>query len=361
MNASFQPSLSIDLRAVADNWRRLNALSAGGAAAVIKADAYGLGMERCAPALAEAGASRFFVATLAEGVRLREVLGAAPWIGVLEGLSEVQPFVKYGLSPVLNTLEQVEGWRDQPDRGLCLHTDTGMNRLGLSADETRAVLTSEQWAAAGEALLMSHLAASEDPQAASNPQQLSAFQSLCTLAGKERTFTPSLLNSSGHFLGPAFLKVGLSRPGLALFGGNPTPTQPDSPMSPVITLSAPLIQVRQVETGTPVGYGGTWVAPRPTRLGVVALGYADGWPRSASDRLQVSVGGYLCPQVGRVSMDTVILDLSDIPPHLAQVGQVVTVIGDGLPPERFADGAGTISYEILTSLSRRAKRVYLTA
>ena len=357
MTSTFQPTLTIDLSALASNWRLLDGMSAGGAAAVVKADAYGLGLAHCAPALAAAGARQFFVATLQEGLRLREILGDGPWIGVLEGLSDVQSFVAKGLTPVLNSVDQIKGWEGQPS--LCLHADTGMNRLGLSIEDARAVLASETWATAETAMLMSHLATAEDPSATSNAQQLSDFQDLIQSAST-RSFTPSLLNSSGHFLGDDFLKVGLSRPGVALYGANPTPGK-TNPMNPVVTLSAPLIQVRTVEAGAPVGYGGTWVAQRPTTLGVIALGYADGWPRSASDRVEVEIDGHRCPQVGRVSMDTVVLDLSDLPPHLVRVGQAVTVIGGDLTLERFADGAGTINYEILTALSRRAKRVYLNA
>lgn len=357
MNASHQPTLTINLSAVTQNWRLLNARSALGSAAVVKANAYGLGAEACARALRDAGATRFFVATLAEGRSLREVVGESPWIGVLEGLSEVAAFEKYSLTPVLNTLEQVEGWRGHDHAAV--HVDTGMNRLGLQPHEVADAVASATWKNAKSAVLMSHLASAEEPENPSNPQQLQAFRE-AMIAAANREFIPSLINSSGHFLGDAYLNVGMGRPGLALFGGNPTPEARQNPMHPVVQLHAPLIQLRTVEAGAPVGYGGTWVAQRKSHLGVIPLGYADGWPRSASDRVMVRLGQSLCPQVGRVSMDTAVLDLTDAPAALRRIGEPVEVIGGDLTVDRFADGAKTISYEILTSLSRRAKRAYLS-
>jgi alanine racemase len=358
LSLSHQPTLTIDLTALRRNWKLLNAMSARGSAAVVKANAYGLGVEACAPALRDAGARRFFVATLDEGRTLRAVLGGAPWIGVLEGLSDPAAFREHNLTPVLNTLEQVAGW--QGEGAVAIHVDTGMNRLGLLPSELPTALSSATWTGATDALMMSHLATAEDPSEPSNAAQLAAFQTAMSQAGS-RGFTPSLINSSGHFLGEAYLAVGMGRPGVALYGANPTPTLASrNPMQPVVTLTAPLIQTRTVEAGAAVGYGGTWVAQRRSHLGVIALGYADGWPRAASDRIEVRLGETLCPQVGRVSMDTVVLDLTDTPSALRTVGTPVTVIGEGLPLERFAEGAQTINYEILTGLSRRAKRAYLS-
>ena len=365
MTDDFRPTLSIDLGAIADNWRALNARSAGGSAAVIKADAYGLGVADCGPALLAAGAERFFVATLDEGCRLRAILGGAPWIGVLEGLSDPSTFAREALTPVLNTPEQVQVWsqaRDSlPSSELVIHVDTGMNRLGLSPEDAAALFDSEVWRSAPRRLLMSHLAEAEDPAAPSNHSQLAAFTTAMKQAepGAEG-FTASLINSSGHFLGEDFCRIGLGRPGMALYGANPYPGA-SHPLTPVVSLHAPLIQVRQVPAGSPVGYGGTWTTARESVLGVLALGYADGWPRAASDRVSVKIEGQEAPQVGRVSMDTVVLDLTDLPSGLQRVGALATVIGPGLPLERFAEGASTINYEILTSLSRRAKRVYLSA
>ena len=364
MTDDFRPTLSIDLGAIADNWRALNARSAGGSAAVIKADAYGLGAADCGPALLAAGAERFFVATLDEGCRLRAILGGAPWIGVLEGLSDPSAFAREALTPVLNTPEQVQVWsqaRGSLPTELVVHVDTGMNRLGLSPAAAADLFNSEVWRSAPRRLLMSHLAEAEDAAAPSNRSQLAAFTAAIEQAGPAAEgFTASLINSSGHFLGEDFCRIGLGRPGVALYGANPCPGQPH-PLTPVVSLHAPLIQVRRVPAGSPVGYGGTWTTARETVLGVVALGYADGWPRAASDRVSVAIDGHEAPQVGRVSMDTVVLDLTDLPSSLQQVGTLATVIGPGLPLERFAEGAGTINYEILTSLSRRAKRVYLSA
>ena len=242
-----------------------------------------------------------------------------------------------------------------------IHVDTGMNRLGLSPEATAALFDSEVWRSAPRRLLMSHLAEAEDPTAPSNHSQLVAFATAMELAGPgAEGFTASLINSSGHFLGEDFCRIGLGRPGVALYGANPCPGA-SHPLTPVVNLHAPLIQVRRVPAGSPVGYGGTWTTARESVLGVLALGYADGWPRAASDRVSVTIDGHEAPQVGRVSMDTVVLDLTDLPSGLQRVGALATVVGPGLPLERFAEGAGTINYEILTSLSRRAKRVYLSA
>ncbi len=358
MNNSHQPLLTIDLTAITANWRHLNGLSRLGSAAVIKADAYGLGMEPCARALHTAGAKRFFVATLDEGRSLRESLGEGIWIGVLEGLSSVSAFKQHNLTPVLNTLEQVRAWTGQDEA--VIHVDTGMNRLGVLPEELVEAVSSSTWMGAQSAMLMSHLASAEEPENPSNKAQLTAFQAAMTRAGN-RLFTPCFINSSGHFLGSDFVDIGLGRPGLALYGANPTPSAPQNPMTPAVQLHAPLIQVRTVEAGAPVGYGGTWVAQRRTHLGVIALGYADGWPRAASDRLSVRLGETLCQQVGRVSMDTAVIDLTDVPASARRVGSMVDVIGGDLTLERFAEGANTINYEILTSLSRRAKRAYLSA
>ena len=357
MNPSHQPTLSIDLGALVQNWQKLNSLSALGSAAVIKANAYGLGMEACGLALRDAGATRFFVATLDEGRTLREALGEVPWIGVLEGLSDVFAFQKHGLTPVLNTLEQLHGWRGNAE--VAVHVDTGMNRLGLLPSDVAEAAASDTWQGAETAVLMSHLASAEEPENPSNRAQLNAFKAAITTASN-RDFIPSFINSSGHFLGEDFLDIGLGRPGVALYGGNPTPSASANPMQPTVRLSAPLIQLRTVEAGAPVGYGGTWVARRTTHLGVIALGYADGWPRAASDRLKVRLGNVLCPQVGRVSMDTAVLDLTDAPANLRRIGEPVEVIGGDLTLERFAEGSGTINYETLTSLSRRVKRAYLS-
>lgn len=362
MNNTHQPVLTINLSAIAENWQRLNSRSRLGSAAVVKANAYGLGMAQCAQTLRAAGATRFFVATLDEGRALRDTLGEGVWIGVLEGLSSVEAFDKHSLTPVLNTLEQVNAWAGRDSA--TIHVDTGMNRLGLAPDELPEALNSPTWTQAQTATLMSHLASAEEPENPSNRDQLARFQAALATAtaaaAGTRPFTPCFINSSGHFLGQEFLNVGLGRPGLALYGANPTPDAVKNPMKPALSLHAPLIQLRTVEAGAPVGYGGTWTAQRTTHLGVIALGYADGWPRAASDQLSVRLGETLCPQVGRVSMDTAVLDLTDAPEQARRIGGMVEVIGGDLTLERFAAGSGTITYEILTSLSRRAKRAYLS-
>ena len=204
------------------------------------------GWKPCGVALRDAGATRFFVATLDEGRALRETLGEKPWIGVLEGLSEVAAFQKHALTPVLNTLEQVQGWRGQTD--VVIHLDTGMNRLGLLPSELAEAASSDTWKTARTALLMSHLASAEEPANPANQAQLARFKAGMATASN-RAFIPSFINSSGHFLGQDFLDIGLGRPGVALYGGNPMPEAKANPMHPVVGLSAPLIQLRTVEAG----------------------------------------------------------------------------------------------------------------
>ena len=354
--------LTVDLRAIVANWRRLCRL-AGGArvAAVVKADAYGLGADRVAPALARAGCRDFFVARLSEGVALRHVLPSDARLLVLDGLASpnADPLLEHDLIPVLNGRRDVGGWvalARHAGRRLpaAIHIDTGMCRLGLSADEARRA-AGDDLSGIDLVLVMSHLACAEDTDHPLNHLQLERFREVSALfPGAPR----SLANSSGMFLG-ADWHFDLCRPGVALYGVNPTPGRPN-PMLPVVRLEAPVLQQHDIaEVGT-VGYGATRAVWPGERIVTVPVGYADGFPRSVGPGWSAKLLGFDLPLAGRVSMDTMCLDASAVPPDLlARRGTVVELVGGPDGVDRLAAAAGTIGYEILTRLGRRYERVYL--
>jgi alanine racemase len=245
------------------------------------------------------------------------------------------------------------GWRG----GAALHIDTGMNRLGLSFEEATA-LAREPDALSGTTMLMSHLACAERPEHPLNAKQLAGFRELRAMFPG---ITASLANSSGIFLGPD-AHHDLVRPGLALYGANPTPEHLN-PMQPVLELRGRIIQLRTVAKDETVGYGATFTTRRRTRLAVVSIGYADGLLRAASGRddhagAEAIVAGHPCPVAGAISMDLLALDVTDLPVGTPQRGDLVTFIGDGIGIDDLAARAGTIGYEILTSLGQRYVRRY---
>lgn len=355
--------LTIDLGAVRRNYRRLVGRLAGVACAgVVKADAYGLGAGRVAPALWAEGCRVFFVATLEEAVRLRAVLPEAT-ICCLNGLLPgTEPaFVGHRIVPVLNALEQIGRWHGHGARHgrplpAVLHVDTGMNRLGLGEDEWRRVvetpgmLDGTDWR-----YVMSHLACADEPEDPANARQLERFQAVCR--EMPRPMKASFANSSGIFLGQAY-HFDLARPGIALYGGRPNGLGPN-PMECPVRIEGRILQLRTVPFGDRVGYGGTWTAGRESRIATVAAGYADGYPRQLSNTGRVALGGRLCPVVGRVSMDLITVDVTDVPPSEALPGGFVEVLGPAVTPDAAADAARTISYELLTGLGRRYVRHYL--
>lgn len=363
--------LTVDLGALAANWRTLRDRASGAeCAAVVKADAYGIGLKAALGALAGAGCRTFFVAHLAEGVRAR---AAAPdaTLYVLNGLlpGTAAAYASRSLRPVLGSLEEVREWAAfcrSSGRPLpaALHVDTGMNRLGLGLPEALGLAGDPDLAAFEPALLMSHLVAAEDPAAAINARQRDAFDAVRQAFP---SLPASLCNSSGIFL-PGTPHHALVRPGYALYGGNPTPDRPN-PMRPVVRLEARVVQLRQVEGGAGAGYGAAWTAPGARRLATLSVGYADGLPRALSrtdeavaagaPRGEAIVAGRRCPFAGRISMDLLILDVTDLPGDAVRRGDPVTLIGDGLDVDEVGARAGTIGYEILTSLGRRYARTYI--
>ena len=359
--------LTIDLAALVGNWRALGERAGAEAAAVVKANAYGLGLEPTVTALAAAGCRNFFVAHLSEGVRARIVAPDAT-IHVLNGLlpDSAGSYAEHDLSPVLGSSEELQEWAafragGATVRPAALHLDTAMNRLGIWPGEGMSLMRAlkADIDAAGIGLVMSHFASSEDATDPANARQIAAFSEI---AAAFPGIPASLKNSSGHFLKdcPSYQ---LTRPGYALYGGNPTPGLAN-PMRPVIGLTSRILQLRDVEAGMQVGYNGRWTTKRKSRLATICLGYADGYPRNASwtdasTGGSAIVGGVVCPFVGTVSMDLIIVDVTEAPAAEARRGDPVTLIGGPLDLETVGAGAKTIGYEILTSLGRRHARRYL--
>jgi len=329
-------------------------------AAVVKADAYGLGAGRVAPALAAAGCRTFFVACIDEGLALRADLGDGE-IYVLAGVPRggEPEFVHHRLRPVLNSLPDIEAWaafsrRTPAAPAVALHADTGMRRLGLTPDELDHLASNpERLAGIDVACVMSHLACADMPDDPLNQAQCEAFAAL------RRAFPnaqASLAASSGIFLGGAYHGT-LCRPGAALYGVSPVPGEPN-PMAQVIELKARILQARAIDGGMSVGYGATYRASRRQRLVTIGIGYADGFLRSLSNRGHGYIGDIRMPLVGRVSMDLTIFDATAVPEHQARAGGMVELIGPHQPVDAVAADGGTIGYEILTSLGRRYHRVY---
>ncbi|WAJ26319.1 alanine racemase [Antarcticirhabdus aurantiaca] len=355
--------LTIDLSALRANYRLLRQRVGGAAVAgVVKANAYGLGAERVAPALWDEGCRTFFVAHLGEALALRPVLPADAEIFVLNGLApgDERLCADARVRPVLNALDQVRAWGAEGRRRggrlpAAIQVDSGMSRLGLAADEVESLVRDPSRLAGVETVLvMSHLACADDPDHPANAAQLAAFRAM---EAKLPAARRSLANSAGLFLGPDF-RFDLARPGVALYGGAPTGGAAN-PMRPVVRLDGRVIQTREVPAGAGIGYGFTRVADGPMRLATLGLGYADGWPRALSNRLAGFVAGRRLPVVGRVSMDSLILDASALPAGALKGGDLIELIGPSQSLDAVAEAAGTISYEILTSLGHRYERRYL--
>lgn len=357
--------LTIDLGALVANWTRyaeMAGTSNSEAAAVVKAQSYGLDAAHTAPALVQAGCKTFYVATIDEGIALRAVLGTGPAIHIFNGLLDgaERDFTAHGLVPVLNSLGEVDAWRTYctamgEPQACCLHVDTGMARLGLDEREfTQLAENPEHLTGLKLDYVLSHLASAEEPINPYNAQQLACFKGI--LARLPRV-PASLANSSGVFLSADY-HFDQVRPGAALYGVNPTPHQPN-PMTQVIRLQAKILQTRTIDTPQGVGYGSTHRAVEHERIATIATGYADGYPRSLSNAGDVYIGEHRAPIVGRVSMDLITVDVTHIAEHLTHPGQLVDLIGPHNPVDAVAEKAGTIGYEMLTSLGGRYHRVYV--
>ena len=357
--------LTVDLDAIVANWRKLEKTGVPAeCAGVVKANAYGCGIPPVARALAAAGCKTFFVATLDEARTLRAALPTTT-IYVLNGFfqNSGDAYAQISCRPVIGDLNELAEWdvfcrRSGWNGGAAIHIDTGMNRLGLTIAEAQGIIPRINAGDHGITLLMSHLVSAEQLNSTVNARQLASFREI---ASQFAGVPASLSNSSGVFLGPQF-QFDLVRPGAALYGVNPTP-EADNPMQPVVEVKARIVQLRTIERGETVGYGGTWTARRPTRLAIVSAGYADGYFRAASANdgtrgAEVVVAGKRCPVAGRISMDLTAIDITDLPPNAARRGHMVTLLGDGITVDELAHHFGTIGYEVLTSLGTRYARIY---
>lgn len=358
----FPGHITVDLDALRRNFERIAAIaSPASVAGVVKADAYGLGAIRVARSLIDAGCRHFFVAQAEEAIALRPHLTTDVQIFVLNGLlpgSEVAS-ASAQVIPVINSLTQLHRWRDQArvvGRRLpaVLQFDTGMSRLGFAPAERAAVRMEIAQSSELEILyVISHLASADEPTKAQNAVQLAEMQMVI------QEFAPlpfCFANSAGVLMGKDYHGT-LVRPGIALYGGAPR-ADAVNPMEPVVSLSIAVAQTRTVPCGTMVGYSGTHVTRGRTRLATLCAGYADGLPRSLSSRGAVYFRGQRLPILGRVSMDSMTVDITDLPDHALGLGSLVEVIGPHQTLEMLASDAGTISYEILTGLGRRFFRSY---
>jgi alanine racemase len=357
--------LTVDLRALQQNYLTVKRqVAPARCGASVKADAYGIGMEPVAKALWAAGCRSFFVALPEEGGKLREILSLAD-IYVLDGLlpGEAEFYASHRLVPVLNQVAEIEEWvqwcmQAGQKSPAAIQVESGINRLGLQAAEVKELAGSDVLGQFGLALITSHLAKADEPEDVFNKLQLEIFESLRRLVPN----TPaSLANSPGAFL-PKGFHFDLVRPGIALYGGNPFKNKAN-PFKPVALLKARVLQVKSIGPGESVGYGGDWTAQRGTRIAIIAAGYADGYPRSCSsssadrERALVWVKGHFAPVVGRVSMDMITVDVTDIPGQIDR-GELVELMGAHVTVDDLARWAGTIPYEVLTWLGSRYLRCY---
>ena len=365
--ASATGIITVDLGAIASNWKALAAkVSPAQCGAVVKADAYGLGAARVIPALLKAGCKTFFIATLSEAETARKLAPKAV-IYALDGLvgGDGRVFSDLSVMPVLSTLDDVTAWSSLAKSrtsklAAAVHIDTGLNRLGLPSRDTRRLAAEPALLSNIDIkLVMSHLACADNPADKKNRDQLLAFETLSALFPR---VPRSLAASDGLMLGPAY-HFDLVRPGYALYGGQASQSQP-APVKPAVTVSARILAVIDCAPGETVGYAATWRARRPARIATIAAGYADGIPRSASspDAIaggHVMIAGVIAPIVGRVSMDLITVDVTDLPTGSAKPGDFAKLICDGLTIEDAGYAAATIGYEILTRLGPRFVRLYL--
>jgi alanine racemase len=359
--------LTIDLGALAANYQRLQRIFTGTESGVtIKADAYGLGMAECAPVLWASGARSFFVALAVEGVLLRAILPDAD-IYILHGVTtgNAKALRDQKLIPVLGSPDMVALWRDVGEGLPCaVQIDTGMNRLGLTLREATALAVGGL-VGLNCVLVMSHFACADDPEHPKNTAQIKAFAAARELFPKIKT---SLQNSAGAFLGSR-ASSDLARLGIALYGGEAV-NFVTNPMQTVVTAEAQIMLVRHAKAGETVSYGATETLTRDTRLAVCSVGYADGYHRAISGTGvalrqtgrpagHAFIAGHKVPILGRVTMDQTMFDVTDIPEDKIKAGDYVELFGRNIPLDDAARAAGTIGYELLTSLGQRYHRIYL--
>lgn len=352
--------LTIDLAALAHNYQLLKdkVEASCQVAGVVKANAYGLGLDRVVPILERLGCPHYFVATPQEAINLRQIAPAKPVV-VLGGLlGPAEEYLKHNITPVLNSLREIEIWHNAANKmgrrlGAVIHYDTGMNRLGLDDSELRTLMK-EPFRLNGldVEMIMTHMACADDKTSAMTARQYEKFRAF---AAEFPNAKKSVANSSAIWRSANYHQH-LARPGMALYGLNPTPERPN-PMKPVASVEARVLQIRHVKEGETIGYSAAETMPYDGTLATVGIGYADGLPRSAAPDLQMFWQGKPCPVRGRISMDLTIVDITGHKPA-PMPGDWLEVIGPNQSADQLADAAGTIGYEILTSLGSRMQRVY---
>ena len=354
-------TLTVDLAAISANYQQIQSITGRNCAvsAVVKANAYGCGMAPVASALRQAGAAKFFIATLPEGLELRTIIGEEPEVYMLGGFDPENSdlYTAENITPVLNSLDEIESYSalaSENGKSLpaILHIDTGMNRLGLEKQDLATV--QEKLQGIDVQYVMSHFACADEKDAPMNEAQYETFKAA---AETFPNIPKSLANSSGIFRSPDY-HFDMVRPGMSLYGLNPTP-ETDNPMHRAVTLNVEVLQVKDVEGGETCGYGATHRFGNNSKLAILSMGYADGFLRSLSNNGALYWKNYKCPVRGVVSMDLTIVDLSAVPENeLPTPGDMLEVIGPNQSADDLAAACGTIGYEILTSLSRRYQRVY---
>ena len=363
------PRLTVDLNALAQNWEWLNAKSPDAeTAAVVKANAYGIGIENAVPVLWDAGCRTFFTAMVEEGVRVRHAIPDAK-IFVLNGIfnEPIATAVEHDLAPVLSTNDQINLWSAVANGKPCaIHVDTGMNRLGLDMREARALSESaSRVKKSGATVLMSHLACADEPHHPQNVAQLENFREISALLSD---LTPSFANSAAILSNPD-MHFALTRPGIAMYGGEAVNDFPN-PMAPVVKAETRILQIRTARAGEGVGYGAAKILERDSRIAICSAGYADGYHRSSSEigvplRNTNTAGGFgqfgshKVPLIGRVSMDLTAFDLTDVPETELKNSEWIELFGPNILLDDAARAAGTIGYEFLTGLGTRYVREYL--
>ena len=336
---------TIDLNAIRQNWQKLRSMSSNDAAAVVKANAYGLGLAQVTKALYAEGARIFFVATAEEGAELRSILGKKPDIYVFSGhmVGDTELIKNYNLIPLINSIEQLSRHSKLlREKKFGVQLDTGMNRLGMEPMEWESV--KELALSLNPVLIMSHLACADDPNHKMNSKQLDIF---LTLTNKIN-INKSLAATGGILLGPEY-HFDLTRPGIGIYG-----CAPMQDCLPVLKIDIPVIQIRNIESGETVGYGNTWTSPCKKKIATISAGYADGLFRAIGKKAKLYFEEISCPIVGRISMDLIGVDITSLkvdPVRLELINSQQTV-------DNIAEGAETIGYEFLTSLGNRYSRNY---
>tara|TARA_R110000868_G_scaffold218576_2_gene469074 strand:- start:4012 stop:5076 length:1065 start_codon:yes stop_codon:yes gene_type:complete len=348
--------ITVNLKAIQQNWRTLANKNNGNCAAVVKADAYGLGAIPITESLYAEGCRSFFVAYLQEAISIKPVAPAAQ-IFILNGVAanNIEQCNAENFTIVINSLEQMEEIQNiQEKTNIALHFDTGINRLGLQRCDVKPVQNIlRKNININVTLVMSHLACADEPQNQQNRQQLEKFIEI----SKQFPNIPySFANSSGIFLGKPF-HFDMLRPGYALYGGNPTPYN-KNPMQQTFTLTGNVIQIKSIDKGGRVGYGASWTAKKPTKLAIISCGYADGFTRAHSNISTLQIGKYKAPIIGRVSMDMMTVDITDIPQNLKK-GDAIILLGGDNDIDKMASKISTIGYELISQFSSRIQKTYI--